>query len=358
MYRAPSKSREATVAYGPFPMAWWKLAAAPGVWLVAFFVGGLADVRQQIDCSERGCEVVARGWRRPVVRRAGDRGLVVRAEVVGRRRNKGGETAQASVVLSTGGAIALERETAAIAERQVGEVMAFVGGQAREFHHDSGDRRWLTPVSWLLYLGGVGLIVDAVRRRRALTMRVGGGAVTVEERTRGGGLETRTVAFEEGSDVKVEWHLLRAAGARSPERWGATLTLVARGRPEVALTTVPREGVMAHYDAAAALSEALGGARRPPSRCPDGAWSTWGGEGAVGVVSSAWLGVGCGSLAGMALYAVVRVAIDPGALGHDVGPDAMVAAAVGAVGLAALLVAIRKARERERERHRRLAAGR
>jgi hypothetical protein len=353
MYRTPSSTPEATIQYGPFPLAWWKLALAPLLWFLAFVFDGLAPTRLQIDCTAARCEIDSRAWRRPPTHQAGGRDLLVRADTNDRTRGKNGSwSARTRIHLLTGGSLHLESEPLAKAEQQAREVTAFAAGQTDVFRHDSGDKRWATPVAWVLLAAGVALVVDALRRRQPLKLKLSGGTVSVEELGRLRRLPARTVPCQDMRDVRVDWRLLNSPSAREPTRWGATLDLVEPGGHTYALTTIPREGVLVHYEAAVALRAALELPARGPigAACPDGVFSSWGGAGWVAILSMAWLGLCCGSLAGMATYAVVMVTFVPASLDRSVGEGAMVAAGVGAIGLAALMVRLVLARERDQRR--------
>jgi hypothetical protein len=346
-----------TVRHGPFPLAWWKLGIAPGLWVVAFFLNGFADVRLRIDCESSRCVIQSTNWRRPPTRVEGGRELIQGVDASDRRRNKDGSwRVHLRVRTSQGAPLALGDEPQAEADRIAAEINDFAAGKRSSFHHDSGDHWWLAPLSWLLALVGVGLALDALRKRQALGLRVAGRSVTVDEL---GLLRRRTqhtTLTAPARDVVVCWHQLSAGGARTAAVWGATLELEMADGSTAQLTTIPREGLMAHYDAAAALRTVLKAPTPGPLRalCPDPLLRVpiLGGP-IIAVFAMIWAGISCGSLVGMMLYIVVLLLVDPGPL-QNMDERVMMAAGAGAVGLAALLVTIVRSREAERSRYRAL----
>lgn len=359
MYRRAVATSRGVVAYGPFPTDWWKLGLAPVLWFLAFVLGGMAHVRLQIDCEREACVMRSTGWRRAPHLTRGAR--LIDAELSQKTRSKNGDWhARTSLELQDGARISLDRTDLKEAEAQVQQAKDLIAGRRPRFQYDSGDKRWLMLVSAALYLAGLALVVDTLWRRRALLLKVEGGLLLLREPGRWWRwLPPRSFPLSEVTDVAVRWHQVRAPAQKTPALWGATLDIVHSGRHTEPLTTIPRDGLMAHYDAAAglkALLELPPGA--PRERCPEEALGSMPLQGVGMLFPTIWLGLCCGLLGGMALYGVVQILIDPSALHRNVGADALVAAAIGAVALASLLAGVVLARRRERQRHDELFASR
>jgi hypothetical protein len=207
----------------------------------------------------------------------------------------------------------------------------------------------MAPLAWLLALAGALAILDGLRQRRALWIQVEGGAVSLREPARWWGHEGPVSVSTAGATaIAVRWHLLDAGNAKSPQRWGATLSMEFAGRPSVALTVVPRGGLAAHYQAAEGIARALELRRAAlRERCPDAVLFTYQSQGAGMVAAMIWAGLCCGSLLGMALYGIALIVIDPPALDRSVDGRALVAAGVGAVVLAVVLGRIPRSKARE-----------
>jgi hypothetical protein len=291
-------------------------------------------------------------WRRPPRLIQGPR--LAAAELGEKSKAKNGDWhARASLRLTDGGRISLDRAELAEAEAQVQQAREVIAGQRERFRYDSGDKRWLALVSAALYLAGLALVVDTLWRRQALPLKVEGGLLLLHEPGRWWRrLPPRSFPLSEVTDVIVRWHQVRAPAQKTPALWGATLDLVHSGRHTEPLTTIPRDGLMAHYDAAAtlkALLELPPGA--PRERCPEEALASMPLQGLNMLLPMIWLGLCCGLLGGMALYGLVKIIVDPAALDRNVGPDALVFAGFSAVAVASLLGGIVLARRRERQRH-------
>jgi hypothetical protein len=357
VYRQAPSFAEGDVRYGPFPLDLWKLGLAPLLWFLAYVAGGMADVRLQIDCDPSSCVVDSASWRRP--KRAAERVQIREVELQGGYKDRSGrEHARAVLLLTDGRRLSLDRIPVAEAQEQVQQLKELREGKRQRFRHDSGDLRWLFLAALALYLAGVLLVADALQRWRPFALRVSRGEVQVREFGRWGPrLPARSLPVAEVSDVAVRWHQVRAPAPKTPAIWGATLDLVYRGGRSAPLTTLPRSGLMAHYDAAVALKSMLGLSPWPPlDLCPPEAMETQSLNKLSMLLPMIWMGLCCGSLAGMALYGLVRISLDPQALDQNVDGGAMIGAGLGAVGLASLLGGIVVKRYRERRRYERFIA--
>lgn len=352
MYRRAVATSRGVVAYGPFPTAWWKLGLAPVLWFLAFVFAGMSDVRLQVDCEREACVMRSTGWRRAPRLTRGAR--LIDAELSQKTKGKNGDWhARVSLKLQDGARVSLERTDLKEAEAQVQQAKELIAGQRPRFQYDSGDKRWLVLVSAALYLAGLALVADTLWRRRALSMKVEGGQLLLREPGRWWRwLPPRSFPLSEVTDVVVRWHQLRPPAQKAVALWGATLDLVHANQRTEALTTIPRDGLMAHYDAAMALKTLL---ELPPGaprdRCPAEALGSMPLQGLGALFPMIWLGLCCGSLGGMALYGLVKITLDPAALDRNVGSEALVFAGLSAVALASLLAGIVLAHRRERQRH-------
>jgi hypothetical protein len=353
VYRHAPPLAEGDVRYGPFPFDLWKLGLAPLLWFLAFVSGAMAEVRLRLDCERAACAVDRSAWGRP---RNAETTQLRKAEVQGSYKGRSGrEYAQAVLHLADGRRLSLDRVPVAEARLQVQQLDEVLAGKRQRFLYDSGDLRWLYLVAAALYLAGGLLVADALQRRRSFALRVGRGEVQVREFGRWGPRQpTRSLPLAEASDVVVRWHQIRAPAPKTPALWGATLDLVYRGGRSVPLSTLPRDGLMAHYEAAVALKAMLGLSPWPPlDLCPPEAMDTQSLNKLNMLFPMIWLGLCCGSIAGMVLYGLIKVYLDPGALHRNVDDDALIGAGLGAVGLASLLGGIVVARTRERQRYER-----
>jgi hypothetical protein len=327
------------VTYGPFPFSLWRPGGALLCWFLAFFFLGMADVRLRIQCEGKLCSVQQSLWRRPA--RSFEQARL-RGVKVTERKVKNGWRGQTSLHFENAPVISLETVDLDEAQVQERQLWALLDGQQQRFHYDSGDRRWMAPLAWLLALAGALAILDGLRQRRAFSLRIEGGAVTLQEPARWWGLlPSHSVPAAGATAILVRWHLLDAGSAKRPQRWGATLHMeFPHGRVE-ALTTIPRGGLASHYRAAEGIAQALG-LRPAPLRepCPEAVLTGYEHQGAGMVVAMIWAGLCGGSLLGMALFGVILIVLDPPALDRNVDKRALVAAGVGALALAVVLARV------------------
>jgi len=319
--------------HGPFPIRVWRLLGGLGMTPLGVLLVAMS-MPERFTCSEQTGECrVERPLRAPV---SFSRELLRGVHVVQKRGSKGGIFGE-PIIDFTNGAVTMRQVDPPQAASMARTVNDAIAGRTPI---DVSLRESWWPIAFFCFMvaAGLGLVATALRGigRYRLDHDRGRGVLAVTSTLLGVPLSSAAVSTRDVVDVEVEWrrdkdlfHGRHAVG----DTEGRLALVTAQGERRLLVASYHR-GYTLHRRAATELRALLGCPPRAPgveARLEGDALAHHPQPGAlVGrYFSAAWIGMCCGSLLGMALYALVGLALGLLRLKDPVDENALVFGAGG-----------------------------